>query len=51
MLMSLAGMITCFILWINLGPLARIAGTSWALAGVLLWIVRRRNTLLPGETA
>jgi amino acid transporter len=51
MLMSLAGMVTCFVLWINLNLPARIAGTGWALAGILLWIARRRYTVLPGEAA
>ena len=49
MLMSLAGMVTCFILWINLGPLAKWVGSGWALVGVLLWLARRRYTVLPGE--
>jgi amino acid transporter len=49
MLLSLCGFITCFLLWVNLGPLARIAGTSWALLGILLWVVRRRSTVLPQE--
>jgi putrescine importer len=49
MLLSLGGLITCFFLWINLGTLARIAGTCWALAGVLLWLVRRRFTTLPSD--
>jgi hypothetical protein len=46
-LLSLGGFITCLALWINLGTLARIAGTVWACAGLLLWIVRRRITVLP----
>jgi amino acid transporter len=49
-LLSLAGLITCALLWWNLGPLAKVAGTGWAFIGVLLWIVRRRSTFLPGET-
>ncbi len=49
MLISLAGMVTCFILWINLGPLAKWVGSGWALVGVLLWLARRRYTVLPGE--
>ena len=49
MLLSLCGLLTCLFLWIHLGTLARIAGTVWALAGVLLWLVRRRYTVLPGE--
>ena len=51
MLLSLGGMLTCLFLWINLGTLARIAGTCWALAGILLWVMRRRYTVLPGEPA
>lgn len=51
MLLSLGGLMTCFLLWINLGTLARIAGTAWALTGILLWLVRRRFTVLPGEAA
>jgi putrescine importer len=50
MLLSLGGIITCFFLWINLGALARIVGTAWACAGVLLWLVRRRFTVLPAAT-
>jgi len=49
MLLSLGGLITCFFLWINLGTLARIVGTTWAVAGILFWVVRRRLTVLPGE--
>jgi hypothetical protein len=51
MLLSLGGMVTCLFLWINLGPLARIAGTAWAAAGIVLWFLRRRYTVLPGEAA
>lgn len=51
MLFSLGGLITCFFLWINLGPLARVVGTTWALTGILLWIVRRRFTVLPADAA
>jgi len=51
MLMSVAGMVTCALLWWNLSPKAKIVGTCWAIAGVLLWIARRRFTVLPGETA
>ena len=49
MLLSFGGFVTCLFLWINLGTLARIAGTGWALIGILLWIVRRRYTHLPEE--
>ncbi|HUN83868.1 MAG TPA: APC family permease [Terracidiphilus sp.] len=51
MLLSLGGFLTCAFLWWNLGPLAKIAGTGWALVGILLWIIRRRYTVLPGKTA
>jgi amino acid transporter len=47
MLLSLGGFVTCLVLWINLGTLARVVGTAWAGAGVLLWLVRRRSTVLP----
>jgi amino acid transporter len=49
MLLSFGGFVTCLFLWINLGTLARIAGTGWAFIGILLWIVRRRYTHLPAE--
>jgi amino acid transporter len=51
MLLSLGGMGTCLFLWIHLGPLARVVGTTWAVFGVLLWIFRRRYTTLPAEGA
>lgn len=47
MLISAAGFLTCLFIWTNLGPLARIAGTAWALVGVTLWIIRRRQIHLP----
>jgi putrescine importer len=50
-LISLAGAITCALLWWNLSPKAKIVGTCWAIAGILLWLARRRYTVLPGETA
>ena len=46
-LLSLGGFATCLCLWVNLGTLARIVGTCWAAAGVLLWWVRRSSTALP----
>ena len=49
MLLGLGGIVTCFFLWINLGTLARLVGTLWACAGILLWLVRRRFTVLPAE--
>jgi putrescine importer len=51
MLLSLGGIATCALLWWNLGPLAKIVGTAWAVLGVLLWVIRRRATVLPGEAA
>jgi putrescine importer len=50
-LLSLGGLLTCFFLWFHLGHLAMIAGTVWAVTGVLLWLLRRRYTVLPGEAA
>jgi putrescine importer len=47
MLLSLGGFVTCLVLWVNLGTLARVVGTAWAGAGVFLWLVRRRSTMLP----
>lgn len=49
-LLSIGGFCTCLLLWISLGSLARIAGTIWACAGILLWLVRRRYTVLPAES-
>ncbi len=51
MLIALGGMITCGLLWWSLGPLAKMAGTGWAMLGIVLWIVRRRLTVLPAESA
>jgi hypothetical protein len=51
MLISLAGMATCAVLWWNLSPKAKVVGTAWAIAGILLWLARRRYTVLPGEAA
>jgi amino acid transporter len=47
--LSFGGLVTCFFLWISLGSLARIAGTAWACAGIVLWLVRRRSTVLPAS--
>jgi amino acid transporter len=49
MLLSLGGLVTCALLWYSLGPLAKLAGTGWAIAGVLLWLIRRHSTVLPAE--
>ncbi|UWZ86546.1 APC family permease [Occallatibacter riparius] len=48
-LLSLGGFLTCAMLWWNLDPKAKIVGTVWACTGVLLWIVRRRFTVLPAQ--
>ena len=46
-LLSLGGFVTCLALWLSLGALARVVGTVWAGLGVLLWLLRRRATVLP----
>ena len=46
-LLGVCGFATCFFLWMNLGHLARVVGTVWALAGIGLWLLRRRYTKLP----
>jgi amino acid transporter len=51
MLMSLGGFVTCLFIWLNLGNMARIVGTVWALVGVGLWLARRKQTVLPGAAA
>lgn len=51
MLISAVGFLTCLFIWTNLGPIARIAGTAWALVGVTLWLVRRRQIHLPEGAA
>ena len=48
MAVGICGFITCGFLWLNLGLLARIVGSIWAGLGILLWLVRRRYTHLPG---
>jgi putrescine importer len=50
-LLALGGMLTCLFLWLSLGDLARYVGTAWAAMGVLLWLLRRRYTVLPGAAA
>lgn len=51
MLISLGGFLTCLFIWMNLGHIARIVGTIWAFTGILLWIVRRKQTVLPEAAA
>jgi putrescine importer len=41
--LSLMGFAVCFFLWISLGPMARIAGSVWACAGIALYFYRRRQ--------
>jgi amino acid transporter len=36
------GFVVCLILWLNLSHLGKIAGSSWACLGILLWLLRRR---------
>jgi putrescine importer len=43
-LSSLIGFAVCFFIWLNLGHLARIAGTAWAMAGIACWILYGRRT-------
>jgi amino acid transporter len=40
-LFGLLGLVVCLTLWLNLSHLAKIAGSSWACLGILLWFVRR----------
>jgi amino acid transporter len=49
MLLSLGGFATCATLWWMLDPKAKIVGTVWACTGILLWLIRRRFTVLPAE--
>lgn len=44
--LSLAGFAVCFFLWGNLGRVALIAGTVWAVVGIILWILRRQQMSL-----
>jgi putrescine importer len=48
---SVAGCVTCFFIWMNLSKLALIAGSAWAAVGIIFWIARRGQTVLPGATA
>jgi putrescine importer len=41
-LFGLLGFVVCLTLWLNLSHLAKIAGSSWACVGILLWFMRRR---------
>jgi amino acid transporter len=39
---GIAGFLICFLLWLNLSTLGKIAGSSWACLGILLWFARRK---------
>jgi putrescine importer len=51
MLLAMGGALTCLSLWIGLSALTWKVGTGWAAAGILLWLVRRRQTVLPAAEA
>ena len=42
-LLSLFGFAVCFFIWMNLGSLARIVGTVWAVLGIALWLTYGRR--------
>lgn len=42
---SCLGFVTCTLLWWNLDPKAKIVGSVWACFGILLWVMRRRQTM------
>ncbi|WP_158822009.1 APC family permease [Granulicella sp. S156] len=42
-LISLLGFAVCFFIWMNLGSLARIVGTVWAVLGIVLWLTYGRK--------
>ena len=41
-LFGLCGFFVCLLLWLNLSNLGKIAGSTWACIGILLWFARRR---------
>jgi putrescine importer len=43
---SVLGLIVCFAIWTYLGPTAKLIGSLWALLGVALFFVRRKNSAL-----
>lgn len=51
MILSGLGFVVCFFLWLNLGPTARVAGTAWAILGIVLWIFRRGEMGKAGQSA
>jgi putrescine importer len=42
-LISLGGFVVGLFIWLNLGTAARIAGTAWALVGIVFWIFYGRK--------
>jgi amino acid transporter len=44
MLSSLIGFAVCFFIWLNLGRLAMIAGTAWAIVGIACWMLYGRRS-------
>ncbi len=46
-LSSVIGFAVCLFIWLNLGHLARVAGTAWAAAGIGCWLLygRRAGTM------
>jgi amino acid transporter len=43
-LCSLIGFAVCLFIWLNLGHLAYIAGTGWAIVGILCWLAYGRRS-------
>lgn len=43
MLLSFAGFLVCFFIWMNLRTVAWLAGTGWALFGIAFWLVSGRK--------
>ncbi len=50
-MLSVFGFLVCALLWANLSGLALRVGTLWAVAGGVLWLIRRRQIVLPLERA
>ena len=42
-LLSLSGFVVCLFIWLNLGHIAKIAGTAWALVGIAVWFLHGRR--------
>jgi putrescine importer len=49
-LSSLIGFAVCLLIWFNLGRLAMIAGTAWAIVGILCWMLYGRRSRM-GQAA